>query len=342
MDMLVDRAFCSWLGGLDSRVATGGETGGTHDLRLGYRGVEREITRFVGVSPRDGRWVINLAPYPAYGLGEHSLTIALYGGRRSGECAMPRQYGGTPAAYPLWYRANIRPYRRGAPEAPHDAILLLHDTDGRFHARVVHREEVSAFPERLRTALERFSERGQCVEFAPPVEIIDLPKQRITRRERSRRPEVYVRDSQESENDLKTRLQRLRGAAGKEPAGQRHCRSRHLAETLKQLYEYQCQVCDAGSLRRMRIPMAGGRYYCEVHHIDGFAESDASQPAAASQEDATLSIDRPENLIVVCPFHHMFLHHRIGGFEFDRARLVFVAPDGLELQLMRNKHLPTS
>ena len=86
--------------------------------------------------------------------------------------------------------------------------------------------------------------------------------------------------------------------------------------------------------------MGGGRYYCKVHHIAGFAEIDTVVAGATiTYERALLDIDDAANVIVVCPYHHVLIHHRFGGFEFDREHLRFIAPDGSILTVQRNKHL---
>ncbi len=72
--MLVDRVFCFWLGATDSHVATGGDSGGTRDIR--FCKVADQVTEFIGKPPSRGRWRIELQAYPEYGLSGFPLEIA--------------------------------------------------------------------------------------------------------------------------------------------------------------------------------------------------------------------------------------------------------------------------
>jgi hypothetical protein len=131
--MQVSAAFAFWLGRLDSQVATGKlpPGAGTHDIR--FCGVGDKVANFVGHPPDSrGRWDFDLEPYPEAGLLASRLTISKYG-YRSSECALPGQAPVYRNAYPLW-RQQVRLLRVN--ELPKDAILLLRDTSGRFHARV--------------------------------------------------------------------------------------------------------------------------------------------------------------------------------------------------------------
>jgi hypothetical protein len=221
-------------------------------------------------------------------------------------------------------------------DEPLDAILFLHDRDGGFHARVVHREQVPTMPVRLRAMMEEFDQCGRFLALDPPILLVDLPDE--GRNGIVATPPIFEDEVEASDESLLRKLQELKGGDGRESAGQRHRRSRLLAETLKRLYKYRCQLCNPRN-PIPQIDMGDGRFYCEVHHIDGFSEVDEHLPGEInSQETALLNVDRAENLIVVCAYHHMLLHHRFGGFAYDRAKKEFHAPDSTRTGLVMNRH----
>ena len=329
--MRVDSVLFFWLGSLDSRVAAGSPTvGGTHDIRFCARG--NLVRRFTGSGPDDnGLWHIALEPYPEAGVGRYDLVIAEYGGARQGECALPAQFGGGGNEYPLWQRV-VRPYAR-ARTRPREAVFLLRDMSGRFHARVIRREHVAGFPEPVRRELKDYDPCGRLVRVRGTLELTDLPF-------RDMRDDVppFILDPPPADEDAAVdAILALPGSTGTKSAGVRRRRSRILAEKLKRLYSFRCQLCPDDA---QRIDMGAGRRYVEVHHIEGFAELDnASRVVAPTQEGAELLIDRAANIVVVCPHHHALLHHDVRRFAFDAGRLAFVGEDGTELALTLNRHL---
>lgn len=161
--MRVKSVFTFWLGSLDSHVALGLESGGTHDLR--FCKVEDQIERFTGQT-RDANngWDLTLEPYPAAGIAAFDIRLVRYTQVvREGECAMPTQYGGTATAYPLWSR-TIRAIEKGEP--PLDAIVLLRDEGNRFHGRVLRSSGVSDAPAWIRGRWRGTAECGHCIQ--PP------------------------------------------------------------------------------------------------------------------------------------------------------------------------------
>lgn len=276
-----------------------------------------------------GHWTISLEPYPEANIGQYELTIAEYSGRRPGECALPMQYGGSSNAYRLWPRA-VRPFREGSVQ---DAIILIKDTDNRYHARVIRREQVGDVPAFMQSTLSQFSECGQLIEVRKNYEWIDFPWQPSENRDTPFAVTKQIEDTAE----LVKRIQRMSGAHGRETVGARHRRSRRLAEYLKRLYGFKCQLCD-GSIPR--IYMGGDRYYVEVHHVKGLAEVDKhSKDSGPTQEASNLALDTASNIVVVCPHHHMVLHHTHGGFRLLRAEGCFLGADGTRLTLVTNEHL---
>ena len=81
---------------------------------------------------------------------------------------------------------------------------------------------------------------------------------------------------------------------------QRIVRDTKSARTTKQLHQYRCQMC------RRRIVLPDGRFYAEAHHI---------QPLGRPHGGP----DVPENILCVCPNHHVALDYRC--FRIEKAKL---------------------
>jgi predicted HNH restriction endonuclease len=91
---------------------------------------------------------------------------------------------------------------------------------------------------------------------------------------------------------------------------------RTIGENLKRLYKNHCQICGL---------FVGERYDATVihtHHIDYFSKS--------LNNDAN-------NIMVVCPNHHGVIH--AVNPTFNRKKLSFSYPNGLEERLSLNRHL---
>lgn len=322
--MKIQKALFFWLGSTDSRVASGiGDAGGTRDIR--FCGSGPLIKKFTGRAHNaDGKWSVPLAPVHTLKIPAQILVIAEYG-FRSSECALPRQLAASKSAYPLWFKC-VRPIMKNAPVL--DAIALFMDTDGEFHARVIPRERVPAFPMALRTELIEFDECARLYVGGTLALRDDLFAVAATPPQELRTSDV----------EALAELAQLTGKQGRtETKAHRHRRSRKLAEKLKTLYGHKCQLCTNDNLA---IIMADGTQYVEVHHIQGLAEADPEgSNGAVSQQGAALSLDHYKNLIVVCPFHHAMLHHDHRKFEFDDKKRLFIADDGTKLLLATNKHL---
>jgi len=109
-----------------------------------------------------------------------------------------------------------------------------------------------------------------------------------------------------------------------------------LAQRLKQLYGYACQLC-FGEEEVPPIPMKDGSNYVEVHHIRGFNEAAGWEN---SQDEGEYVVDDYENMVVLCPHHHRLLHHHKANFAFDADREQFVSKDRkVFLKLRVNLHL---
>lgn len=94
--------------------------------------------------------------------------------------------------------------------------------------------------------------------------------------------------------------------------------NRKIGDNLKLLYGYRCQIC--GQI----IGEKYGAHAIEAHHIDYFVNS--------LNNDAN-------NQLIVCPNHHSIIHEL--NPIFDRKRLVYHYPNGIQEGLAINQHLHT-
>lgn len=107
-------------------------------------------------------------------------------------------------------------------------------------------------------------------------------------------------------------------------------RNHQLIDRLKRVYDYECQLCSKE--QRMPIEKQDGTKYVEVHHIKNLSEE--------YDEEGTL--DRVNNLIVVCPNHHKMLHYHNGGYrkiKLVNETLMFVNESEETIPIIKNKHL---
>lgn len=91
---------------------------------------------------------------------------------------------------------------------------------------------------------------------------------------------------------------------------------RSICTNLKLLYENKCQICGQN---------IGDKYntiVSEAHHIHSFSQS--------------LNNDF-SNIMIVCPNHHRIIHKE--NPEFNKTKLAYLYPNGLEERLLINKHL---
>lgn len=92
--------------------------------------------------------------------------------------------------------------------------------------------------------------------------------------------------------------------------------NRAIADNLKLLYNYKCQICGEN------IGEEFGAHTVEAHHIDYFVKS--------FNNDS-------DNQLIVCANHHSIIHET--NPEFQRDKLIYVYPNGAEQKIMLNKHL---
>lgn len=110
-------------------------------------------------------------------------------------------------------------------------------------------------------------------------------------------------------------------------------RNHRLINKLKMAYDYECQLCS--DEHKMTIKKEDGSKYVEVHHIKNLSEE--------YDEEGTL--DRVDNLIVVCPNHHKMLHYHNGGYRIIKnvnSQLMFVNESEESIPIILNKHLKSN
>lgn len=140
--------------------------------------------------------------------------------------------------------------------------------------------------------------------------------------------------------DREDRLEKLKGIQSvleiTKINEQRIKRSRLLANELKKLYEYKCQICDYEGDYIPLIEMTNGSCYVEVHHIRKISEW-------LETKEEEESLDSYLNVICLCAHHHKVVHYGDGGYNqlnFDEKNgLHFLSKNGDVLKVMTNYHL---
>ncbi|MBW2004382.1 MAG: HNH endonuclease [Deltaproteobacteria bacterium] len=100
------------------------------------------------------------------------------------------------------------------------------------------------------------------------------------------------------------------------PEHEEFYRDQLLAESLKSIYDHRCQICGMNFRIKYDAPFA------ETHHIRPLSEH---------------GLDIGENIIVICPNHHRIVHKTKP--RFDRSKLLYRYPNGLEERLILTNHL---
>jgi hypothetical protein len=99
------------------------------------------------------------------------------------------------------------------------------------------------------------------------------------------------------------------------PEHEDYFRDPFLAESLKSIYDHRCQVCGMNFRIKYDEPFA------ETHHIQPLSEQ---------------GLDIGQNIVVICPNHHRIIH-KVRP-DFDRNRLLYKYPNGLEERLILADH----
>jgi hypothetical protein len=89
-----------------------------------------------------------------------------------------------------------------------------------------------------------------------------------------------------------------------------------LSEALFAYYDWRCMICDSDGSGIPLIPTKNGKYYVEIHHLDGLAEN-------FSEETDCRHLNEVGNLIVICAHHHTVIHRHHPKLIFDRSELAW-------------------
>ena len=113
-------------------------------------------------------------------------------------------------------------------------------------------------------------------------------------------------------------------------------RSQKLRDLLVNYYASHCQICGESTTHSIPL-LLPNRYYVEVHHVAGLAESVYFQQQG---QQIGLKVNGLENLTVLCVHHHAVMHLHYPAYLFDRAALEWRNERGgvLTLQKLTPEH----
>lgn len=112
-------------------------------------------------------------------------------------------------------------------------------------------------------------------------------------------------------------------------------RNKKLVKILKELYQCKCQLCGEENTIIPIIEERDGSLYCEVHHINEFN-------CSYNGNDDIKEIDNYKNTIVLCSFHHAFIHFHHGGYKklIKHENKVYITNNfGDKIRVITNYHL---
>lgn len=92
--------------------------------------------------------------------------------------------------------------------------------------------------------------------------------------------------------------------------------NKKIGDNLKLFYDYRCQICG------QYIGEKYGTHAVEAHHIEYFTKS---------------LNNNTNNQLIVCPNHHSIIHEV--NPAFNRKKLIYIYPNGVQEGLMINRHL---
>lgn len=99
-----------------------------------------------------------------------------------------------------------------------------------------------------------------------------------------------------------------------------------LAHKLKSIYNYSCQICEKLEVKIPKFKTNLGIYYCEVHHIIPLSKQKGAKKWENFMEKKLIEkmekindLDIIENMIVLCPYHHRFIHYYNQDLKFLKS-----------------------
>ncbi|OOM80467.1 hypothetical protein [Clostridium sp. BL-8] len=155
--------------------------------------------------------------------------------------------------------------------------------------------------------------------------------------------DVEIEYDKNSIDGILDELQKIQGSLEKiENGNEKVKRNQTLVKKIKKLYHNKCQLCcpDDSGFSVPPIETENGELYVEVHHIKQVSE------AFKSDDESDKLIDNYKNVIVVCSYHHKYLHYHLGGFkeiiQKEDGQLYFKSKLGETLKIFTNYHLTST
>jgi len=161
--------------------------------------------------------------------------------------------------------------------------------------------------------------------------------------QRPRIADVEIEYDKSSIEGILDELEKIQGSLEKiENGNEKVKRNQTLVKKIKKLYHNKCQLCcsDDSGFSVPPIETENGELYVEVHHIKQVSE------AFKSDDESDKLIDNYKNVIVVCSYHHKYLHYHLGGFkeiiQKKDGQLYFKSKLGETIKIFTNYHLTST
>jgi predicted restriction endonuclease len=157
--------------------------------------------------------------------------------------------------------------------------------------------------------------------------------------EKQKRQESIVDELKSDEDRIKEMLHIQRELANKKTKKasltNRYKHSQTLVRNLKELYHYQCQLCDP--LNPIpSIEAKDGNNYVEVHHLNG--DDEVLNFKDDNQEKGDYVVENMNNLLICCIYHHKLFHTYKSPFEYNPQKKVFISKDKTMKIPLQKKH----
>lgn len=97
-----------------------------------------------------------------------------------------------------------------------------------------------------------------------------------------------------------------------------------IAKKVKQLNQFQCQICKAQNLNPTSFKKPDGNFYIEAHHVEPVSNKKAGSLSMA-------------NIITVCANHHRQLHYGNAHLKFETESTFAFSIDGNDVEVSKTK-----
>jgi hypothetical protein len=152
--------------------------------------------------------------------------------------------------------------------------------------------------------------------------------------------EETANDEKKYIDELLNDLEKIQGSLDKvNNENEKINKNQALVKKIKRLYHSKCQLCctDENGFSVPPIEKEDGELYVEVHHIKQISE------VLKINDESNMLIDSYKNVIVVCSYHHKYLHYYHGGFkdiiQEKDSQLYFKSKLGDKIKIYTNYHL---